>query len=229
MSWINQVFGGATFRSWKPLLDRGVIHGFGNREFTYNRSHREDFIKKAKIAFNVDKVFDATQVHGSTVFDISKKTILPEADIMVGDLTEPSRKALIFIKAADCVPLIAVGAKKIALIHAGWRGLAGGAIQAGLAALPSIETVLVGPAAGGCCYEVGEEVISAVGKDAVFEQRDGKLFLDTTKTAVQILSAYSQIIASREGSCTLCSPQFHSFRREKTEDRNIAFAIVRIP
>lgn len=229
MSWISQELGGATFRSWKPFLDSGIIHGFGNKSLTYNRSNRDEFIQKAHKAFNVDKVFDATQVHGSTVFDISKKIAVPEADIIVGELPKADKKALVFIKAADCVPLIAVGDNKVALIHAGWRGLAGGAIQAGLTALPSIETVLIGPSASGCCYEVGEEVLSAIGKAAIFERRHGKLFLDTGKTAAKIVATYSPVVAKIEGSCTLCTPQFHSFRRDNTEDRNIAFVLVSIP
>jgi YfiH family protein len=66
---------------------------------------------------------------------------------------------------ADCVPVF-VGHPKgaSALLHAGWRGVAGGMLTAGLAALkalgchPGDLLVHLGPAICGACYEVGPDV-----------------------------------------------------------------------
>ena len=63
---------------------------------------------------------------------------------------------------ADCVPIAIAttsGPPRLAVVHAGWRGLAGGVIEAAVAALAVQETAaVVGPSIGPCCYEVGPEV-----------------------------------------------------------------------
>ena len=61
---------------------------------------------------------------------------------------------------ADCVPIAiaraAAGRPALALLHAGWRGLAEGIVAAGVAALGGGRlAAAVGPAIGPCCYEVG--------------------------------------------------------------------------
>jgi YfiH family protein len=67
---------------------------------------------------------------------------------------------------ADCLPIAIAGEGAVAMLHAGWRGLAGGVIAEGVRALRELGasgplTAAVGPGAGVCCYEVGEEVHSA--------------------------------------------------------------------
>ncbi len=68
--------------------------------------------------------------------------------------------------AADCVPVAivsTVGPPALAVVHAGWRGLAAGILAAAVAALAATETAaIVGPAIGPCCYEVGPEVVGAL-------------------------------------------------------------------
>jgi len=90
---------------------------------------------------------------------------------------------LLAVTVADCVPvyLAARDGRAFALVHAGWRGTAGGALEAGLAALARhavrAEDVIahLGVAICGSCYEVGPEVLKAVtGRDA---RRKGRLDL----------------------------------------------------
>ena len=61
---------------------------------------------------------------------------------------------------ADCVPIALAreDGTALALLHAGWRGLLEGIVDAGVAALGGASRAAVGPAIGPCCYEVGEEV-----------------------------------------------------------------------
>jgi YfiH family protein len=67
---------------------------------------------------------------------------------------------------ADCVPvwLYAPDLPAVGLVHAGWRGTALGVVQAACAGLaaagaaPERLYAAIGPAIGGCCYQVGEEV-----------------------------------------------------------------------
>lgn len=79
---------------------------------------------------------------------------------------------LLTVSVADCVPISLVdGARRaVALLHAGWRGIAAGILESGLSALralagsrPAELEVHLGPAICGECYEVGPEVHGALG------------------------------------------------------------------
>lgn len=108
------------------------------------------------------------QVHGTTVADLDAPGPLPDADAAVTRRPD----VVCALLTADCVPVLfarrdgtAVGAA-----HAGWRGLAGGVIEATVAALGGQGSELLawlGPAIGPASFEVGEEVREAfVGRDA---------------------------------------------------------------
>jgi YfiH family protein len=85
-----------------------------------------------------------------------------------GDASATNRSGLLLaIQTADCVPILLVDAKKrtIAAIHAGWRGTLArivvktiGRMQMHFGTKPTDVLAAVGPAIGGCCYEVGTEV-----------------------------------------------------------------------
>lgn len=79
---------------------------------------------------------------------------------------------LLAVSVADCVPvfMVAPRARAVMLLHAGWRGVAGGILEAGLAMLErdfgthAHEAHLhMGPAICGRCYKVGREVHEALG------------------------------------------------------------------
>jgi purine-nucleoside/S-methyl-5'-thioadenosine phosphorylase / adenosine deaminase len=85
-----------------------------------------------------------------------------------GDASTTSRPNLLLaIQTADCVPILLIDPKKraIAAIHAGWRGTLAriaaktiGKMQMHFGTKPADLLAAVGPAIGGCCYEVGTEV-----------------------------------------------------------------------
>jgi len=75
------------------------------------------------------------------------------------------------VTVADCIPVYLAHPPSgaVALVHAGWRGVAGGAVQAGLEALrdlgaTEVADIVIHCGVGICgeCYEVGCEVLSAV-------------------------------------------------------------------
>jgi YfiH family protein len=78
---------------------------------------------------------------------------------------------LLCVTLADCIPvyLVARDGSLVALLHAGWRGVAGGLLESGLLALerlarlsPSRLVMHLGVGICGACYEVGPEVLRAV-------------------------------------------------------------------
>jgi YfiH family protein len=85
-----------------------------------------------------------------------------------GDASTTNRPNLLLaIQTADCVPILLIDPKKraIAAIHAGWRGTLArivaktvGKMQMHFGSKPTDLLAAVGPAIGGCCYEVSAEV-----------------------------------------------------------------------
>ena len=119
--------------------------------------------------------------------------------------------------AADCVPIAVAataGTPRLAVLHAGWRGLAEGVISEGVNALRDESTqslaAVVGPAIGPCCYEVGPEVSGLFDDDLTI---DGKL--DLWGAAERALRAAGVQRVDRFDLCTRDNPDlFFSHRRD---------------
>ena len=118
---------------------------------------------------------------------------------------------------ADCVLMALArrngGPPALAVVHAGWRGLADGIVEATAQPLGASLTAIVGPAIGPCCYEVGDEVASRFqakyGRTIV---KNGKLDLWTA--AEQAARAAGATQVERLDLCTRCrSDLFFSERR----------------
>jgi YfiH family protein len=121
--------------------------------------------------------------------------------------------ALVFT--ADCLPVMLVADGAVAALHGGWRGLAEGILAEGISALREVGgnggiTAFLGPAARGCCYEVGEEVH---GRFAAYDgaRRGDNLDLPTVARA-QLTERGVEV--HDVGLCTMCDPElFFSHRR----------------
>jgi polyphenol oxidase len=116
--------------------------------------------------------------------------------------------------AADCLPIALArrsGGRALAVVHAGWRGLAEGVVEAGVAALGAGEVVaVVGPAIGPCCYEVGREVSSLFDDDLTAA---GKLDLWSAAERSPRRAGVAEV--ERVDLCTRCHPElFFSYRRD---------------
>lgn len=115
---------------------------------------------------------------------------------------------------ADCLPVALGSEGAVAMLHAGWRGLAGGVLEEGVRALRDVggdERILaaIGPAAGVCCYEVGPEVHAAFGG----AHRQGQNIDLRAIARERLLAAgVSQVCEAR--ACTICDQRFFSHRRE---------------
>jgi YfiH family protein len=133
---------------------------------------------------------------------------LPEVD---GHATrEPGLAPLVFV--ADCLPVALAGREGVAMIHCGWRGLAGGIVDRGVKEVRA-EAAAVGPGIGPCCYEVGDEVLQAfesLGKGIA----DGRM-LDLREVARRLLERAGVARIEISDLCTSCHPElFFSHRRD---------------
>jgi polyphenol oxidase len=159
------------------------------------------------------------QVHGATVRRATEPPgpARPAAheDGQATALDEAA--ALVFV--ADCLPVMLVADRAVAALHGGWRGLAGGIVAEGVAALRELGaagpvTAAIGPGARGCCYEVSEDVHAAFA--GVPGARAGERNLDLPAIARHRLAEAGVGTIHDTGLCTMCAGDelFFSHRRD---------------
>jgi len=117
---------------------------------------------------------------------------------------------------ADCIPVVLGARGAVAALHAGWRGLAAGVLEQGVEALREVGgrgdvVAVVGPCAGACCYEVGEEVHAAFAG----AHRAGRLIDLRAIAHERLLKAGVAQVLDFE-ACTICDERYFSHRREGT-------------
>jgi len=167
------------------------------------------------------------QVHGVAVTDAAHAGTEPEADGAFA--AQPG--AVCAVLTADCLPVLLCNraGTKVAALHAGWRGLAGGVIEAGVKAMgvPGSELLVwLGPAIGPASFEVGPEVRTAfVQHDAQAAQafraaREGKYLADIYQLARQRLQRLGVAAVYGGGFCTVTErARFFSYRRDGATGR----------
>lgn len=171
----------------------------------------------------------ARQVHGrSVVCAGTPGAEVPEADAVV--VRQPDRPAAVLF--ADCVPIALSGPGVAAAVHAGWRGLCAGVIEAAVAAAgpcdasPGGLSAWIGPCIGPCCFAVGPEVpeqFALTHPDAPDCRElvgDRKLTFDLRRAAAAVLEAGGvKVAGGLDTPCTCCDPRFFSYRRDGTRKR----------
>jgi len=168
------------------------------------------------------------QVHGTSVRTITKRSVpgvaplpdegveLPEVDGQATALPDLAP----MVMTADCLPVALVGRGAVAMLHAGWRGLAAGIVAAGVGAMRDLGIdgaieAAIGPGAGGCCYEVGDEVRETFADYGEHVRRGRNL--DLKAIARDQLLAAGMAAVHDVGLCTICSDPslFFSHRRDR--------------
>jgi polyphenol oxidase len=119
---------------------------------------------------------------------------------------------------ADCLPVALSANGAVAMVHAGWRGLAAGVIEEGVRAVRELGgedeiVAIIGPGAGPCCYEVGEEVHAAF-HGTHRAQSPLSRNIDLKAIARDRLLAAGVSEVQDVAVCTICDERFFSHRRE---------------
>jgi len=184
------------------------------------------------------RLVEAQQVHGAEVAVVGPGhagRIVPGVDALV----TRSSEVWLAVHTADCVPVLILDPARpaAAAVHAGWRGVAAGVVPAALAALrrafgtaPAQCVAALGPAIGGCCYEVDAPVARAMEgapwwPDAAGAAGPGKWYLDLRRAVRAQLRAAGLPRDQIEvvPGCTRCQPDvFFSYRRERATGRMAA-------
>lgn len=184
------------------------------------------------------------QVHGTRVVDLDRGPAdapVVEADASIA--TDPGIACTVTV--ADCLPVLfaAPDGRGVAAAHAGWRGLAGGVVEATLARLceaaacePGEVRVWLGACIGPDAFEVGEDVVRAFDADPA--RTDGARFKPVARVADAMvpkwwanlpglardrLTAAGVAQVSGGAWCTVSdASRFFSFRRDRVTGRMAA-------
>jgi YfiH family protein len=158
------------------------------------------------------------QVHGATVVEVTEpgEHAGAEADAAF----TRRRGCTLAVRTADCAPLVLVSESAIAVVHAGWRGLADGVIQATARAMGPIVEAHIGPHIRRGCYEFGagdlDEVSSALGDHVRATTNWGTPALDLTEGVRRLLGGAR---LHDTGACTACTDLFFSWRARADQAR----------
>ncbi|MGH2761758.1 MAG: polyphenol oxidase family protein [Thermoleophilaceae bacterium] len=159
------------------------------------------------------------QVHGADLVEWEA----PPAD---GAYAEPGGKELprvdghvtarhglgLLVLVADCYPVALSDGKRVAMLHCGWRPLAGGIVEKAAGRFDSTPAAAVGPGIGGCCYEVGPEVLDHFAD--VRGAADGRM-LDLRRVIEARLAGAGVTEVEHLDCCTSCHPDLYfSHRRD---------------
>jgi YfiH family protein len=199
------------------VLFTGRAHGNLSSMAGEGAEQGEQMRERLRELLGLERLARGFQVHGSVVRRVRPGDPVGQA---AGRPAEADGQATALrgvgalVLTADCIP-VALGCRGgVAMLHAGWRGLAGGVLEEGVRALQELSggqeiVAIVGPCAGACCYEVGPEV------HARFDgsHRDGR-HIDLRAIAHERLLDAGVAHVSDVPACTICDERYFSHRRE---------------
>jgi copper oxidase (laccase) domain-containing protein len=168
------------------------------------------------------------QVHGTSVVRVDA----PSADDgQPGDVALTDLEDVVLgCWVGDCAPVVLVGASsELAVVHAGWRGLTAGVIQAAIGAFTEpVVVAVLGSTIGPCCYEFGvaelDLVALGVGCDSsriMSSTSSGRLALDVPEA---VRAACGEVPVERIGGCTGCEYAGFSHRVRADPQRHVVAA-----
>ena len=173
------------------------------------------------------------QVHGDTIKTVDDIEDIGDSDDYADAIVSDLAGVLAGVKTADCVPVLLGDPKSgaFAAIHAGWRGTVKSIVKKAVLRMseafgtdPKDLICAIGPAAGGCNYEIGEDVITAFeenfpGSEKYFSPtRTGHALVDLHLANLDQLNASGvpNKNISTAPFCTMARPDlFFSYRLEK--------------
>jgi YfiH family protein len=177
--------------------------------------------------FSGDSLFLPLQKHTNRIHVLRSGIERVIADAVITD----RKGVLIGVQVADCVPVLLLDSRRFiaGAVHAGWRGTASGILKKTVEKMgeqfsssPDDIRVAIGPSIRGCCYEVGDDVASAVeevtGEGSYHVLRGGRSFIDLS--SANMMQAISSGIPGgniwKAMECTRCSPdRFYSYRHAR--------------
>ncbi|MCR4662703.1 MAG: peptidoglycan editing factor PgeF [Endomicrobiaceae bacterium] len=189
----------------------------GNMKYEINRNN---FCKS--IGIDSKKIVFANQVHGTSVKKVSIRDCGKTIDLCDGLITN-DKNIILCIFTADCMPVFLASRdySVVAMVHAGWRGLAGGIIESATIRFledfgisPCDIFAYIGPHISKCCYQVGDELKKA------FNRPDDEEYFSLSQEAQSQMKKLGIKRIFINSHCTCHEYEmFYSYRREPTGKR----------
>jgi YfiH family protein len=232
--------GGA--KQFRPESERDTRLGAeGDLDFGAGADRRSRAENRRRLATRLgvhsERLFHLTQVHGARIVEVDGAES-PEAlrEEQADGLVSCASVAL-GVLTADCVPVLLAErrGRAIAAVHAGWRGLAAGVLEAAVAHLeqlgvaPGTLVAAVGPCISAQAYEVGGEVADAFApldvdaETKVVQMRGERAHVDLAGVASRLLGRAGVGRVALSGRCTAREPAlFFSHRRDGSPGRQLS-------
>jgi polyphenol oxidase len=239
------------------LLDTGVEAWFTGRELerrdppvgragnlSHRRPHRPADLARERAAagaamgLDFDRIHLMRQCHGAGVGVVDADTPAGAEFDGVDVLVTAEHDRPLAVATADCVPLLLAGTHTVAAVHAGRRGVEVDAPGAALAAMRDLGEDLarvravIGPAIGGCCYEVPEDLhgsFTVAHPAAAATTTWGTPSLDLPAAVEHRLEEAGIGHHRRVGGCTRCDEgrRWFSHRADPGAGRQLGVAVRR--
>ncbi len=186
-----------------------------------NEDNIRSFCKKIGIKRNL--LVLGKQIHGSTLKKVRGKDggkIFQGTD---GFFTFSSQ-IFLGVRVADCLPISFFSKNVCGIVHAGWRGIAGGVIEK-IFQKNDIEKEKevffeIGPGIGVCHFEVREDFFTFFKEKNLgefVEKRNGSCFFDLKGFVEKKIKKYDNVKKVQSFPvCTFCDDNYFSFRRDGT-------------
>lgn len=213
------------------LTDVGTPHAFttrrgpGDTQLDLRHLDRQHIAAVEAALSEAPRPFHALhQVHGREVLTIEPALVAGNPSRRADALFTRGTEVWLAVRTADCVPILAAstdGASVVA-IHAGWRGLVAGVIEAAIGKLAGQDFVAaVGPCLSLERFEVGPEVaeqFEAAGQGhAVHRRGAARAHIDLRGAATRVLERLGARAVDASAHCTWNDAElFHSHRRDVT-------------
>ena len=208
-------------------------------------SHVDENLRRAGTLLGVqaERILYLSQVHGREArfyasAELRANLITLEGDAIGG--TEPSNAY--GVRSADCVPVLLADTASGAVmaIHAGWRGVAAGVVEAGLSCLrqklggTGLVLAAIGPHISKAAFEVSEDVAAELAAScpvpgAVERSPGAKPHVNLRFIVTQKLLTLglAEAAIDQVGGCTVLEPErYFSFRRDGKQSGRHLSAIV---
>jgi YfiH family protein len=183
-------------------------------------TNRERLFESMRIP--IDRVAFARQIHSVSVAPVQHPGVYESCDALISNQTG----LFLAITVADCLPIFLYDPSSgaFAAVHAGWRGSKERILEKAIDAMsikyrtdPKNIFAFIGPSAGVCCYEVGDNVASRFEEKYIVHRNNNTLYLDLKlfNKDLMLINGIDECRIEISDYCTICNPDlFHSYRRE---------------
>ena len=234
--------GGVRVLTDADARERGVLVAFGDRRGGVSRPPFDELNLNMEGGDRVaDAVENRRRVAAAAGFDpgaillfrpvhgIALETVVAgqiEDDRAADGMVTAAPGMVLGLLTADCAAVVLAGERSVAILHGGWRGLADGIVAAGVDAVGPVWRAWVGPAIRDCCYEVGDEVVSAFRAKGLPVGSGRVDIARAAEVALRSAGVEHVIVAD---VCTACDRDYFSYRRDGVTGRQGAFVSILDP